>query len=65
MQGLFGSVGSFIKIDGREAINSNSRGFILATVTSEGNLGEIKRYDTWGSDNASIEFRDYLRSLSK
>ena len=63
MQGLFGSVGSFIKIDGREAINSNSRGFTLATITSEGNLGEIKRYDTWGSDNASIEFRDYLRSL--
>ena len=63
MQCLFGSVGSFIKIDGREAINSYSRGFTLATITSEGNLGEIKRYDTWGSDNASIEFRDYLRSL--
>ena len=63
MQGLFGSVGSFIKIDGREAISSNSRGFTLATITSEGNLGEIKRYGPWGSDNASIQFRDYLRSL--
>ena len=56
-------MGSFITIDGREAIRSNSRGFTLATITSEGNLGEIKRYDTWGSDNASIQFRDYLRSL--
>ena len=62
-KGLFGSVGSFIKMDGREAINSKSRGFTLATITSEGNLGEIKRYDTWGSDDASIQFRDYLRSL--
>ena len=63
MLGLFGRSGSFIKIDGRELINSNSIGFTLATITSEGNLGEIKRYDTWGSDNASIQFRDYLRSL--
>ena len=31
-----------MKIDGREAINSKSRGFTLATITSDGNLGEIK-----------------------
>ena len=64
----FGQVpGSFVRIDGQEIITSNNsnngRGFTLATILSEGKVGEITRYDTWGSDDASIELRDYLESL--
>ena len=57
------NVESFVKVDGRKAVKSNDRGFTLATIAREGNLRQIKKYDTWGSDDACTKLRDYLRSL--
>ena len=56
-----------MRIDGQEIVKSNysnnGRGFTLATILSDGKAGKITRYDTWGSDDASIKLRDYLNSL--
>ena len=54
---------SFIKINGKEEIKTNSRGFKIATITDDGKIGEITRYDTWGSDHDCIRLRDYLNAI--
>lgn len=59
----FTIVRSFIKINGKEEIKTNSRGFTIATITDDGRIGETTRYDTWGNDNDCIRFRDYLNAL--
>jgi len=59
----FNNMESFVKVDGRKAVKSNDRGFTLPTIEREGNLRQIKKYDTGGSDDACTKLRDYLRSL--
>ena len=54
---------SFIKINGKEEIKTNSRGFTIATITDDGRIGETTRYDTWGNDHDCIRLRDYLAAI--
>ena len=54
---------SFIKINGKEEIKTNSRGFTIATITDDGRIGETTRYDTWGSNHDCIRLRDYLDAI--
>merc|ERR1712198_72980 len=53
----------FIKVNGKTVTLDKGRGFTLAVIHPDCSVGDIRRYDTYGSTAASTQMRDFLNAL--